>query len=491
MLRPTSLLSVPLSLSLSLLLPSCLVEEHALDEDLDADLYEVTVPAKGAANTLDIASWNIEWFGSTANGPTNENLQLSNATDVIAGTDFDIWGVAEIVSTSQFNSLKSKLSGYAGFLANDPLVTSGSSFYTTSEQKVGILYKSSVATLQSARIILTQNDYEFAGRPPLEVKLRVSVNGVTDDIVVIVLHAKAFDDTASWQRRRDASIALKSYLDSTYPTQKVMVVGDFNDDVDTSITAGQQSPYQNFVNDSADYEFLTEPLSLSGQSSTVSYPDVIDHHLASDDMAGAYIANTVQIYRVDQYIASYGTSTSDHYPVLTRYDLTGSLPPPPPPPPPPSTGVFLNEILANEPGSSTSGELIELVNGTSGDIDLSGCTLSDSTSVRHTFAAGTTLAAGKAIVVFASASAIPGGLSNAVASSTGTLSLNNTGETVSLKNGAGTVMDSFTYSSSLAGTDGVSMNRNPDGSASGSFVLHTALVSASSSPGKRVNNTSF
>jgi endonuclease/exonuclease/phosphatase family metal-dependent hydrolase len=469
---------------------SCLAEDLPIEEDLDIDARAVSIPARGAASTLDVASWNIEWFGSTSNGPTNENLQLANARDVIAGTDFDIWGLGEMVSTSQFNALKSQLAGYTGFLANDPLVTSGSSFYTTSEQKVGILFKSSVAALQSARLILTQNDFEFASRPPLEVKLRASVNGVTQDIVVIVLHAKAFDDTASWQRRRDASIALKSYLDSTYPTQKVLVVGDWNDDVDTSITAGQSSPYEDFVNDAADYEFLTEPLSLTGQSSTVSYPDVIDHHLATNDMAATYIAGTAEIHRVDQFIASYGTTTSDHYPVLTRYDLSGTLPPPPPPPPPPVSGVFVNEILANEPGSSTSGEFIEIRNGNSESVDLSGCTLSDATSVRHTFAAGTTLAAGQAVVVFASATAIPAGLGNAVAASTGALSLNNTSDTVSLKASGGTVLDSFSYTSSLASTDGVSMNRSPDGT-TGTFVLHTALSAASASAGKRVDGSAF
>lgn len=474
---------------LSLSMAACLAQDVAV-EDIDMEACEVSIPAKGADQTLDIAAWNIEWFGSTSNGPTNENLQLGNVRDVIAGTDFDIWGLEEVVSTSRFNTLKSQLPGYAGFLANDPLVTSGSSFYTTSEQKVGILFKTSMATLQSARLILTQNDFEFGTRPPLEVKLRVSVNGATEDIVVIVLHAKAFDDTASWQRRRDASIALKSYLDSTYPTHKVLVVGDFNDDVDTSITAGQPSPYENFVNDTADYEFLTEPLSLTGQTSTVSYPDVIDHHLGTDDMAAAYIAGTAEIHRVDQFITSYGTTTSDHYPVLTRYDLSGTLPPPPPPPPPPSDGVFLNEILANEPGSSTSGEFIEIINGTGASVDLSGCTLSDGTSVRHTFAAGTTLAAGQAMVVFAGSSAIPPGLGNAAAASTGSLSLNNTSDTVVLQTSGGTVLDSFSYTSSLASTDGVSMNRSPDGT-EGAFVLHTALSVANASPGKRVNGSAF
>jgi hypothetical protein len=61
---------------------------------------------------------------------------------------------------------------------------------------------------------------------------------------------------------------------------------------------------------------------------------------------------------------------------------------------------------------------------------------------------------------------------------------------VILKNGTTTV-NGYPYPSSLSGTDCVSMNRSPDASASGSFVLHTALGSLSSSAGKRANGTAF
>jgi chitodextrinase len=152
--------------------------------------------------------------------------------------------------------------------------------------------------------------------------------------------------------------------------------------------------------------------------------------------------------------------------------------------------VILNEILANEPGSVTAGEFVELVNVGGTSIGIGGWTLLVGTTVRHTFAAGTTLAAGKAIVVYAGAGSIPAGLTNAVAASTGSLVLSNSSATVALKNGA-TTIDSFTYSSSLSGTDGVSMNRSPDMSATGTFVLHTTLSSLQSSGGTRVNGAAF
>jgi len=153
--------------------------------------------------------------------------------------------------------------------------------------------------------------------------------------------------------------------------------------------------------------------------------------------------------------------------------------------------VFINEILANEPGSDVNGEFVELVNSGGTAADLSGWTVSDSTGVRHTFASGTTLPAGGAIAVFGGAAGIPVGLSNAVGASTGTLGLGNSGDTVTVKNAAGATVNTTTYASSLASTDGVSANRSPDASSGGTFVLHTTLSGLASSPGKRVSGSAF
>lgn len=543
----------------------------------------VVVPAKGTSATLDVGNWNLEWFGDTQKGPTNEPLQLQNARDVILGTDLDIWGVQEIVSQTQFNSLESQLPGYTGFISSEAVVTGGSGSYTATEQKLGILYRSSLATLVGAKVILTSNDYDFAGRPPLEVTLRVTLNGVTENVVFIVLHMKAFNDAASRTRRQNAANALKAYLDATYPTQKVAVIGDWNDDTDVSITPGQPTPFAQFVNDGARYTFPTKALSDAGKSSTTSYPDFVDHQLVTNEFAGIYSAGSAEAYRVDAFVPSYSTTTSDHYPVLSRYTWGsggGGTPAITVTSPDggeswaggsvhpitwtsanianvkleyslnggtswtvisSSTGaaagsyswtvpssasttalvrasdvatatsdvsnapftitvgggggtpanVILNEVLANEPGSSTAGEFIEIVNVGGTDAAIGGWTLSDNTAIRHRFPAGTMLAAGKAIVVFGKASGIPAGTPGAVAASTGGLSLGNGGETVTLKDGGGATKNAMTYTSSLANTDGVSANRNPDAAATGSWVKHTTLSALQRSAGKRANGSAF
>lgn len=574
--------STALALS-SLLLAACQLTRSGIGPDPGAvsdTAQGVTIPPHGSGTTLDIASWNLEFFGDTSNGPSNEALQLSNVRDVMSGTDFDIWGLEEVVSTTQFNSLVSQLSGYAGFLANDPLVVDGAAFYSdfnNLEQKVGIVFKTSIVTILGASLILTQNDFDFAGRPPLEIKLRASLDGATQDMVVIVMHPKCCSDLDSYQRRVNASGALKAYLDATYPTQKVWVIGDWNDDVDTSITTGQPSPYENFVGDAGRYTVVTRALSDAGVASTTGFPDMIDHHMVSNDAFPSYIADSAEVYRVDAFVKGYARSTSDHFPVLSRYTVTtgGTAPTVTLTSPnggealtagsvrtiawtssgitdlklefsldggasfttivsstPASAGSFawtvptitstaalvratdtasaasdtsdatftiqaaaaaaaviVNEILANEPGGDTAGEFVEIVNIGTTSVDLGGWTLSDGTSVRHSFPSGTTLAAGQPIVVFAGAQAIPAGLTSAVAASTGGLSLNNSGDSVALRSNTSTIISSFTYTSALSSNDGVSMNRNPDGGTTASFVLHTALSSASSSPGTRVDGS--
>jgi hypothetical protein len=191
----------------------------------------------------------------------------------------------------------------------------------------------------------------------------------------------------------------------------------------------------------------------------------------------------VEVYRVDQYISSYETTTSDHCPVLSRYNwATGGGG---------SADVIINEVCANEPGSSTAGEFIELINAGGTAADIGGWTLSDGSSVRHTFPSGTTLNAGKAIAVFGGSSGIPGGLTNAVAASSGGLSLGNSGDSVTLKNSSGTSIDGMSYTSSQVNSDGVSLNLSPDGSPTGSFVKHNTISTLSRSAAKRASGSDW
>ncbi|WP_338863398.1 putative Ig domain-containing protein [Myxococcus stipitatus] len=282
---------------------------------------------------LAVGNWNIEWFGDPTEGPTDEALQRNNVATVINGANVDVWGLAEVVSTTEFNTLKAQLPGYDGFLANDSRVTLGSGYYDASEQKVGVLYKTGMVEVVQAQLILTQYNFEFGTRPPLRVDLRLKRGSATENLTLVVLHMKAMSTKADYDRRYAAGLQLKNYLDTNLPTQQVMVVGDWNDDLDESIvtnsSTGQKydTPYRNFLNDTARYGFITHTLTLSGASSTVSYRNFIDHQLASNEMQAHYVSNSAKVIDPSTTITNYGRTTSDHYPIISRYDLGQVTPP--------------------------------------------------------------------------------------------------------------------------------------------------------------------
>ena len=147
--------------------------------------------------------------------------------------------------------------------------------------------------------------------------------------------------------------------------------------------------------------------------------------------------------------------------------------------------IVINEVLA-DPGSldangdgsasATEDEFVEIVNVTDLGLDVSGMTLSDGVSVRHTFPPGTVIPAGAALVVFGGGSidGFYGGASVQFASS-GSLGLNNDGDTVTLSLG-GTIIDTMTYG--REGGAGQSLVRVPE--YSGPFSQHASFGTAHS-----------
>ena len=174
-----------------------------------------------------------------------------------------------------------------------------------------------------------------------------------------------------------------------------------------------------------------------------------------------------------------------------------------PPPPPPSDWV-INEILA-DPASGSAGdangdgtrdssrdEFVEILNNSGVAADISGWTLADGFSVRHTFPAGSIVEDGCSIVVFGGGSPTGAfGLSAVQTASSGSLGLNNSGDTVTLNNGSADVT-SAGYGSE--GGDNQSLTRDPDGDGASALVKHTLATASGGalfSPGTNADGTQF
>lgn len=414
------------------------------------------IPPFGQPDTLDVATWNLEWFGSTHEGPTDESRQLANARAVIAGLDIDLWAVEEIVSASQFDQLLAGLP-YEGLLANDPVVDGGS-YYGDGEQKVGLLFRPDQFEVAAARTILRADSYAFAGRPPLEVELRSVEEGRT--FYAIVLHAKASRGLSDWQRRRDGALALADYLAGERAGDDVLLIGDYNDDLDQSQRSSSPSPYADLVDS---YFFPTWSIAAANQPTTTHAGLPIDHAMASGGLEADYVGGSAQVFRADDYIDDYDWTTSDHLPVLMRFRLAGGEAP----------RLVINEILANEPGTDTGGEFVEIVNPGADPVDAGGFTLSDSLGVRHLVADGTAIGPGAALVV------------------SGSLGLSNGGDLVTLAGPSGQAVDRVAYGAELAARDGVSMTRREDGEVASPMVLHDQVSALPASPGTRSDGSPF
>jgi endonuclease/exonuclease/phosphatase family metal-dependent hydrolase len=427
-----------------------------------------SIPAWGRPDTLDVATWNLEWFGSQTRGPGDEGLQLANAAAVVEALEVDLWAVQEIVSRDQFLDLVDQLPGYRGLLANDFSVD-GNGYYSQGEQKVGIIYRDDLIDLNAARVILRDANSAFAGRPPLELELVVAGR----PLVVVVLHAKASGAWDDWTRRRAGAEALADYLAEERPGQDLLVIGDFNDDLDQSIRSSQPSPYADLV---AGHYFATWDIAASNTSTRVSGGLPLDHAMATGWLPAAHLET--EVFRADDHIDDYGHTTSDHRPVLVRFAQEAE----------PEPDLVLNEILANETGWEVDGEFVEIVNPGAAPVDLGGWTLADGAGVRHVFDAGTIIAAGGVVTVSAGADFAP---QPTIVASTGALGLNNAGDTVTLADASGAPIAELSYPAELGAADGVSMTRAGDGDGESAMLLHDQVSTLPASPGLRRDGTGF
>lgn len=150
--------------------------------------------------------------------------------------------------------------------------------------------------------------------------------------------------------------------------------------------------------------------------------------------------------------------------------------------------VLINEVLADPAAlsgdangdgivSATQDEFIELVNTGGDPVSLNQWTLSDLVEVRHLFSDTAVIPSHGFFVVFGGGS--PQGVVNAAIASSGGLGLNNTGDTLTLRDAGAVAVDAFTYGAE-GGMD-VSLTRSPD--ATGPFVKHNTIGERLFSPG--------
>ncbi|WP_373495797.1 endonuclease/exonuclease/phosphatase family protein [Aquiflexum sp.] len=296
--------------------------------------------------TFDVVTWNVEWFGSTQprQGPNDVDLQLQNVKTIIEDLDADVYAFQEITGLDKFNELVELLEGYDAVVS--PAVSRGPDQFDDA-QKLIFLYKKEVVELVKTRVLLEgvspedlvgypsdPDRFWASGRLPFLMEVKTNIDGVQQKFNLINIHARSNGGGESTEnpryamRRYDVNV-LKDSLDFYYGDVPLILLGDFNDDLDETVadqlapTVGtSETSFIKYINDAENYTPVTLSLSNSGLRTFPSFEDVIDHVIISNELNNNWLENSERIVVPFDLIQNYLNTTSDHLAVKTRFKVS-------------------------------------------------------------------------------------------------------------------------------------------------------------------------
>ena len=259
----------------------------------------------GTDSTFDIISWNIEWF------PKN-NSTASYVETILSKLEADIYALQEINDTTLLKQVTSNILGYES--------------YFLSEYYGGLAYVYNTNTVQindRYEIYTSQPYWHIFPRSPQVLDL--DYNG--QNYIIINNHFKCCGDgildltdaNDEENRRLQAVISLKEYIDNNFAYKNVIVVGDLND-ILNDVTSN--NVFQSFISDSNNYLF-TDMQIAEGSNTNWSYPtwpSHLDHILITNELFYSFqnMYSDINVIRVDDYMSSWNNfenNISDHRPV--------------------------------------------------------------------------------------------------------------------------------------------------------------------------------
>ena len=278
-------------------------DDNVVAEKNEIVIEDIQITRYGTEASFDLATWNIEYF------PKSNNYTIPYLKQIIEDIDLDMIAIQEIDNNTAFYSLIDSLPGYAGFVAGVP----------DFGQRLGFIYKTELISVTSPIMLFEDDDWLFP-RPPLLTYVSVKKDMQTVfDFTMIILHLKAFEDSESESRRRDACVKLYNYINSDLLTSNdsdVIVLGDMNDEVDDP---PESNVFSVFLADSTHYEFITLPIANEPTYIGGNYLSTIDHILITDDVRAEFNEGLIQVLKPDLEFPKYESYISDHRPVLAQF----------------------------------------------------------------------------------------------------------------------------------------------------------------------------
>jgi len=279
-----------------------LISSQILSAQTINDLYF------GTDTTIDIISWNIEWF------PKN-NSTADEVQEILNSLDADIYALQEIEDTLLLKQVVSNLPGYDCYFK--------SSYYGG----LAFVYNTNTIQVNSKYEIFTTQPYWNAFPRSPQV---LDCNFMGQNYIIINNHFKCCGDgildinynNDEENRRLQAVTYLKQYIDNNLVGKRVVLLGDLNDELtDNAIN----NVFQDFINDSVNY-FFTDMIIAKGNSIDWSYPtwpSHLDHILITNELFSDFqnFSSLVSVIRIDDYMGgwnNYESNVSDHRPIGIR-----------------------------------------------------------------------------------------------------------------------------------------------------------------------------
>ena len=258
--------------------------------------------------SLDIATWNIEWF------PKNGQVTVDYVSDIISSLDIDIIAIQEIDDTTMFNHMLDSMPSYSGYYESNWFAG------------LGFIYKSDVITINDIYEIYTTSEFWNAfPRSPMVMNLTF----MDENYFIINNHFKCcgdgvlnLNDTSDEENRRFIAMNyIKEYVDNYLPNQNVFVLGDLNDDISE---LPPNNIFQNILSDSSNYIFADMEIAQGDPLdwSFPNWPSHLDHILITNELFNGVNVFEVQTIKIDEYMtggwSEYDQNISDHRPVAIK-----------------------------------------------------------------------------------------------------------------------------------------------------------------------------
>ena len=288
---------------------------------------------KGDISTLNIVTWNIENF------PKND-LTPDYVQTIVDSMNVDIIALQEIRNLTSLNNIVNNLGnnwlayrspgssnyGNLAFLINTDEINIINNPYNMPNQEFACPdYALNIANHRCSYENPIDFEYNFAYRMPYILDFEYN----NQLFSLVNIHLKCCNSNGAEKPRRFDSINhLYNYIESNLNERNILIVGDYNDNLNTQVNYTGSDTGIFYLLESNGYAFADEAISngSSANFSYPSYPSHIDHIVINanilDNPNITYETQTLLVENIfSGGFSEYDSYVSDHRPVLINLDI--------------------------------------------------------------------------------------------------------------------------------------------------------------------------